>query len=119
MSTTKYQGSCHCGAVKIAATLDLDQPVIACNCSICSRGGWFLAFVPQEAVELSGQESLTDYQFGKKHIHHAFCKTCGMRPYGYGENPADGKMMYAVNVRCLDGVELDKLKVQNYDGKSL
>lgn len=119
MSETKYQGSCHCGAVKIAATLDLSKPVTACNCSICSRGGWYLVFVPEAAVELSGQDNLTDYQFAKKHIHHSFCKTCGIRPYAYGENPADGKMMYAVNVRCLDGVDLEKLQINHYDGKSL
>jgi hypothetical protein len=116
---TSYEGSCHCGGVKLTAKLDLSEPVTACNCSICDRAGWFLAFVPESAVEVkSGRELLTDYQFGKKHIHHTFCKVCGMHPFGYGAGP-DGTDMYAVNVRCLEGVDRDKLKVQNFDGKSL
>lgn len=118
MSETKYQGSCHCGAVTISATLDLSKPLTACNCSICSRAGWFLVFAPESAVEVSGTEHLTDYQFNKKHIHHTFCKVCGIHPYSHGATP-DGKKMYAVNVRCLEGVELDKLETKAFDGKSL
>lgn len=118
MSETKYQGSCHCGAVKLTASMDLSKPVTACNCSICSRAGWLLVFVPESAVEVSGKDHLTDYQFAKKHIHHTFCKVCGIHAFGHGAAP-DGRNMYAVNVRCLDGVELDKLEVKHFDGKSL
>ena len=32
-----YQGSCHCGAVKFEAELDLMQSSCRCNCSICHR----------------------------------------------------------------------------------
>lgn len=32
-----YKGSCHCGAVRFEAELDLAQPSFRCNCSICRR----------------------------------------------------------------------------------
>lgn len=113
-----WNGSCHCGAVRFTATTDLSQ-VIACNCSICQRSGHLLAFVGEGDFNLEqGNEVLGDYQFGKKHIHHRFCTKCGIRPFGHGVAPQGGEM-YAVNVRCLEGIELEGLQVTPYDGKSL
>ncbi len=79
MAETKtYTGSCHCGQVAYEADADLN-PVISCNCSICRKRGAILAFVPEDKFRLkSGGETLTDYQFNKKVIHHMFCPTCGV-----------------------------------------
>jgi hypothetical protein len=121
MTLTTYTGSCHCGAVRFEADLDLSEgkQVVSCNCSICSRAGWLLAFTGEEGFRLlSGEQATTDYQFAKKHIHHLFCTTCGVRSYGWG-NAQDGKKMYSINVRCLEGVDPAKLSVQHYDGRSL
>jgi hypothetical protein len=104
--------------VKIAATLDLTKPVTACNCSICSRAGWLLIFAPEAGVEVSGEDQLTDYQFNKKHIHHTFCKVCGIHAFSHGATK-DGGKMYAVNVRCLEGVDPAALQINQFDGKSL
>lgn len=113
-----YEGSCHCGAVRYRARLDLDQ-VISCNCSICSRTGSILGFTPATAFELlTGADALRDYQFGKKQIHHLFCETCGIRPFGRGADP-EGNEMVAVNVRCLEGVDLASLRPVPVDGKSI
>lgn len=115
-----YKGSCHCGRVKFTAETDLEK-VYACNCSICAKMGWRLAFVPEAAFTLlSGEDALTDYQFNKKHIHHVFCRTCGVRSFGFG-NGKDGKKSYSVNVRCLDDldVDVDTLPVERFDGRSL
>lgn len=114
-----YEGSCHCGAVQFTAQLDLSEPVMACNCSICSRAGWLLTFVPEASVQVtSGRDQLTDYQFGKKQLHHVFCRVCGIHAFCQGAGP-DGAMMYAVNARCLAGVDPEALQVTRYDGKSL
>ncbi len=113
-----YVGSCHCGKVRFEVKTTLDK-LMSCNCSICSRMGWLLAFAPAEQFTLlSGADSLTDYQFGKKHIHHVFCSTCGVRSFGHGAGP-DGKESYAVNARCLEGVDLEGVPVTSFDGKSL
>ena len=115
---TKHTGSCHCGAVAYEVELDIG-PVLSCNCSICRRTGALLAFVPEGAFTLlEGQDDLRDYQFNNHVIHHLFCQTCGIRSFGRGVAP-DGSKMVAINVRCLDGVDLDSLKIERFDGASL
>jgi hypothetical protein len=112
-----YEGGCHCGGVRYRVTLALDQ-VMTCNCSICSKSGTALAFAPATRFTLlSGEDALTDYQFGKKRLHHLFCKRCGIRSFARGTG-RDGAPVIAVNVRCLDGVELEKIPTQRYDGRS-
>lgn len=91
----------------------------ACNCSICSRAGWLLTFVDRDAFRLlDGEASLTDYQFGKRHLHHTFCKVCGVRAFSSGDD-GNGTSTTAVNLRCLSGIDLTALPVQAFDGASL
>lgn len=63
---TYYTGSCHCGAVHYEVDATIDK-AMECNCSICSKKGSLMAFVPANAFHLlQGKEALTDYQFNKK-----------------------------------------------------
>jgi hypothetical protein len=119
MSDAKtYKGGCHCGQVSYEVKTDL-ATVISCNCSICSRKGYLLNFVPQDQFKLlSGEGGLSDYQFNTKKIHHLFCQGCGIQSFARGTSP-DGKSMVAINVRCLDGVDIDGLAVTKVDGRSL
>ena len=95
-----YQGSCHCGAVRFEADLDLAQGTFKCNCSICFKTrAWLAPVAAGDFRLLSGEESLGDYQFGKKRIHHRFCKTCGVRPFSQSGDQR------AVRVNCLDEVD--------------
>jgi hypothetical protein len=57
---------------------------------------------------LAGENSLTDYQFAKKRVHHLFCTRCGVRPFSRG---SDGKGIdsYAVKLNCLDNVDPQEL----------
>ena len=115
---SKYEGGCHCGAVRYEVDVDLAQPVISCNCSMCQRAGTLLAFTPADRFTLrSGDDALTEYRFNTHSINHVFCARCGIKSFARGKMP-DGSPMVAVNVRCLDGVDLDALKVQKYDGRS-
>lgn len=113
---TKHSGSCHCGNVKYEVDLDLSGGVISCNCSICRRTGALLTFVaPEQFKLLSGEDEVTDYQFNKKVIHHLFCKNCGVRAFSRGTGPRGP--MVAINVRCIDDVDLDAVKINRHDGK--
>ena len=113
-----YAGGCHCGRVRYEATVDLSKPVISCNCSMCGRTGTLLTFIPATQFTLkSGEDSLTDYQFNHQVIHHLFCKVCGIKSFARGTG-RDGSATVAINARCLDDVDLEKLNIQKYDGKS-
>ena len=116
--STSYTGGCHCGAVRYQVQADLAS-AITCNCSICGKSGSILSFVPADQFTLlQGEESLTDYQFNKKMIHHVFCKVCGIRSFARGTG-SGGAPMVAINARCLDGVDVNTLTPYAYDGKAL
>jgi hypothetical protein len=118
MGETTKTGGCHCGLVRYEVKLDLDKPVITCNCSICQKAGAILSFVPAAAFTLQkGEDALTEYRFNTHQIQHLFCKTCGIESFARGARP-DGTKMVAINVRCLDEVDLGTLTVQQVDGRS-
>lgn len=112
-----YTGGCHCGKFRYEVETGLEK-AISCNCSHCHAKGLVLAFVPPEQFRLTkGDESeLADYQFNKKMIHHLFCPVCGVESFARGEKK-DGEKAVAINVRCLDGVDLDTLEITRVNGK--
>jgi hypothetical protein len=118
MAGSKHTGGCHCGKVRYEVETEL-SPVLSCNCSICTKKGHLLTFVPPaQFTLLSGKEELADYQFNKHVIHHLFCRTCGIQSFARGTGP-DGAEMVAINVRCLDDVAISKLNITPFDGRSL
>jgi hypothetical protein len=108
-----YQGSCHCGAVRFEADIDLAKGTFRCNCSICFKTrAWLAGGAAGELRLLAGESDLGEYQFGRKVLHHRFCRNCGMQVY------AHSKDQFAVRVTCLDGVdpkELIAAPVQYFD----
>ena len=114
----KYKGSCHCGKIAFEVEGNIEQ-VMECNCSICQRRGHLLWFVPREKLQLKTPESnMETYLFNKKVIQHHFCPVCGCGPFGEGKDPK-GNVTAAVNVRCLEDIDLSKLKVKQFDGKNI
>lgn len=113
-----YSGSCHCGRI----AFDVDGEIngaMACNCSICRRKGTLMWFVPRANLHLkTPAANLATYTFNKHVIQHHFCPVCGIHPFGEGVDPKGNKMA-AVNLRCLDGLDLDAIPVQHFDGRSL
>jgi hypothetical protein len=75
--------------------------------------------VPPEKLRLVTPEpELATYTFNTGRVKHHFCPRCGCAPFGIGSDKR-GVPTAAINVRCLDGVELSALKVVPYDGRSL
>ncbi|RZL93686.1 MAG: GFA family protein [Variovorax sp.] len=113
-----YRGSCHCGRIAFEVEGEL-KGAMACNCSICQRKGSLLWFVPRAQFRLlTPPESMSTYMFNKHVVEHHFCPDCGIHPFGEGVDPK-GNEMAAVNIRCLEGIELDTVPVQHFDGRSM
>ena len=62
------------------------------------------------------QDAMSTYQFNKHVINHHFCPTCGCAPFGFGVG-SKGEATAAVNVRCLEAIDLSTLKRMPYDGR--
>ena len=89
-----------------------------CNCSICSRKGALLWFVPRDKLRLlTSEENLGTYTFNKHVIKHRFCTECGIHPFGKGVDPS-GNRMAAINIRCLEDVDFSSLPVLHFVGRA-
>jgi len=112
-----YRGSCHCGNVAFDVEGEI-KSAMACNCSICQRKGSLLWFVPRDHLKLSTAESASRvYTFNKHLLKHHFCPVCGIHPYAEGKDPK-GNDMAAVNIRCLENIDLESIPVTHFDGRS-
>ncbi len=113
-----YRGSCHCGRIAFEVEGEL-AGITACNCSICQRKGALMWFVPRDQLKLLTEEgNASTYRFNRHVIQHRFCPHCGIHPYGEGSDP-QGNRMAAINVRCLEDIDIDTLEIHHFDGRAL
>ena len=113
-----YTGGCHCGMVRFECTTDLAM-VTACNCSICTKKGLHFTFLDPKSFHLrAGEENLKEYLFNKHAIRHQMCADCGVEVFARGKKP-DGTDVVALNVSCIDGIELAKLQMTQVDGRNM
>ena len=115
-------GGCLCRAVRYRIT---SAPLITrtCWCRVCQYIGAGSAtvnmVVTAAALTLAG--ALGDYPCladSGNHMHRHFCPTCGMHPFGEATDPK-GNAMAAVNIRCLENVDLASIPITQYDGRAI
>jgi len=110
-----HTGGCHCGRVRFEVTAPAQLRVSECNCSICSKSGYLHLIVPKSRFRLlSGDGSLTNYQFNTRTAQHLFCSVCGVKSFYVPRSHPHG---YSVNARCLDDVMIEDLTIVPFDGR--
>jgi hypothetical protein len=107
-------GGCHCGAVRFRVRVT-QWRALSCNCSICTKKGLLHLIVEAPDFELvQGDASLAEYSFGTHIARHWFCRGCGIHPFYRPRSHPEG---VDVNVRCLDGVDLERWSIESFDGR--
>ena len=109
-----YRGGCHCGRISYEVTGALTV-VEECNCSVCAKKGYIHWIVAREAFRmLTPPEHLATYTFNTGAAKHHFCAKCGVASFYIPRSDPD---KIDVNVRCLEGVDLQALKIDHFDGR--
>jgi hypothetical protein len=115
--TRKHSGSCHCGAVKFEVQLDATAGS-RCNCTVCTKIGALGGIVKPDAFRLlSGEPSLSFYEWGGKTAKRYFCKSCGVSCFSRGHLEQIGGAYVSVNFNALDDIDPADVKVTYWDGR--
>ena len=110
----QYVGSCHCGDVRFELQAKLTY-AMDCNCSLCRRKGALWHSASDAALRIvSGEDDLALYQFGTLTAKHYACKRCSIAPF---TRPRLDPSRWAVNLRCIDGLDLSSLEIRRFDGE--
>jgi len=113
---TDHRGSCKCKAVRFTAQLDLSMSTMLCNCTICSKTGWWSLRGSASTFRIDEGEAMLAEYSPSSATHIRFCKRCGTSIYGFGHIPEMGGDYLTVSVRALDDVDVELLSVTCLDG---
>lgn len=108
MAVETYAGSCHCGAIRFEADIDLEAGSNRCNCSYCAKVRLWFAFARgAEHFRLIDGEGVSEYRWTppgqpEPHLTFTFCRICGVRTFARGELETLGGTFHAVSVPALD-----------------
>jgi hypothetical protein len=82
--------------------------------------------VPKASLRLlTPWDNLSLYEWGSRTAKDYFCRTCGVLPFRRPSDPTPRELRegvlpfdgWAVNVRCLEGIDLDALPVRRIHGR--
>jgi len=122
-----HVGSCHCGRVRFEADAEIDH-VRSCDCSVCAKRGALTFRVSRDDLRLlTPWDDLSLYQWGSRTAKDYFCKTCGILPFRRPSDPTPQELRegvepfdgWAINVRCLEGVDWSQLPVRKIHGSRI
>jgi hypothetical protein len=104
------RGSCHCGAVRVEAP-HAPEWVGSCNCSLCTKLAWLVAYYPDDAVRVEGET--VAYVWGDRCIGIHHCPVCGCGTHWKTLGEDFGRM--GLNARLLDGFDPAAVEVRLFD----
>lgn len=72
---------------------------------------------PRNVTFLKGSlKELTEYGFNTMKVAHFFCPTCGSTVFG---KQMTDDVIYGVNLRVVEGIDLKSVKTSFFDGKNI
>jgi len=102
--------------VRFEVVAPAEITVSECNCSICSKSGYWGLVVPSERFTLlQGEEWLSSYSFNTGTAKHLFCKNCGIKSFYVPRSHPDG---FNVNARCIDADTVRGMTIKPVDGRN-
>jgi len=111
-----HRGGCHCGAVQFEVMAETIIEAHECNCSICQKSGYLHLIVPADRFRLlSGEAELSVYTFNTGIARHYFCRHCGIKSFYVPRSNPQG---FSVNVRCLEGDTIERIRILQFDGRN-
>jgi hypothetical protein len=112
-----YQGKCHCGKIQFEGEGELTG-ILECNCSICYQSGYLHWMITPAQLKIKTPlDQAALYKWGTGKARDFFCPNCGVAVL---RNPriADPDSRYSVNIRNLEGVDISKLPITQFDGRN-
>jgi hypothetical protein len=110
MALKTYHGSCHCGAVRYEADLDLAQGASRCNCTYCLKARAWSAFAKPDTFRVTaGEDRAVAYHKHEQAPVKYHCPTCGVHVYGRGDADYMGGPFVAICVNTLDDATPEEL----------
>ncbi len=98
---SRYEGSCHCGALKVrfeSARQAGELPVRECACSFCRTHGARTMTDPSGTAWIQARgASLNRYRFGLMTADFIVCRNCGAYLGAYFEDAGQGYATLNVN----------------------
>lgn len=120
--TKRYDGSCHCGNIRV--TFETEAPpaevgVRECGCSFCRKHGSRSVSGPDSRVtiRIAEADAVSRYRFGLKTANFLVCRECGVYAASLLET---GEGAFAtLNLNVLDEAKLftSGPKAVSYDGE--
>lgn len=105
------EGGCHCGTLRYRVRADVRTGTVRCNCTWCTKHGWWSKQVKPEDFELIRAGAPVTPEPG-----FTACPTCHVMVYGAGDMPELEGPFVVFNVNTLEGVDLDGVPVVYLDG---
>jgi hypothetical protein len=105
-----YHGSCHCGAIKYEADIDLAQGSGRCNCAYCTKARAWAVTIKPAAFRLAAdsQEGIAYHRHPQAPVKY-HCERCGIHTHARGDAEYMGGAFVQVFVATLDDASPEEL----------
>ena len=105
-----YKGSCHCGAMKYEADIDLAQGTGRCNCTYCLKTRAWAATIKPTHFRLTSDSARGVAYRGHSQAPVKFhCGNCGVHTHAEGDAEYMGGAFVQIFVATLDDASSDDL----------